>query len=179
MEEQRPEHFSEKYASDNSEYTSPSSLQYRLSPEMTIAQIEKELRGGYHESIIHEGQEKLIFRETGIALLNNFGLQAVMRRLRAIINSSTVQGNMSEDDFRIFMEDFHNHLAIELMGNKYEYGINSNGDLKSIINTITYFVRLFLSRTIGDGEREAMKVISKETYRDGELSQKKRGLLGF
>jgi len=108
--------------------------------------------------------EKELCRKTKIPLLNDFGLQAVKRWLRVIINSNTVQGNLSKNDFKVCMKYFHNLLAIELIGNKYEYGIKTNGDLKSIINTITYFLRLFLSRTIENGKKEAMKVISKETY---------------
>jgi len=180
VEGEQTEHYQEKYITDNSENVSPSSLQFRLSPDKTVMEIEKELRGGYHQYVIdNKGQETLEFKKIGEPLLNDYGIQAVMRRIRSIINSSTVQGNLSEQDFKKFMKNFHIQLARDLMINYYKYEMNL-GDYSNIIQSITGFVYLFLSRTINDGERETMKNISKEMYRDGDYSSgSKKGLFGF
>ena len=50
----------------------------------------------------------------------------------------------------------------------------------NIIHCVTGFSYWFLSRTIGDGERETMKNISKEMYREGDYGNNtKKGFLGF
>ena len=65
------------------------------------------------------------------------------------------------------------------MENKHKYGITSNANYNHIIDIITDFAFLFLSRTVGDGERNRLgqtvkEIISTPSQGGGFLGFKRR-----
>jgi len=94
-------------------------------------------------------------QDQNLRKLNEEGIHAVMTLVESTFDSSMVQGNTSEEQYNQIVGDFHetiyDHLWVQ--GPRYEL---HEEDFDLVVETITHMARLFLSRTIGDGERDAL-----------------------
>jgi len=168
---------------ETTNYDQTNNLQLRLSPEKTLYEIETSLAGGHWTTIYDEktGRVKTQWENKGEKLLNENGVQAVMRICRSVINTSTVQGKLTHTEINDFMRNFHKQLASILMRGKHNYEIKTINDYHSIILIVTSFTRLFLSRTEEGFGSTQLTETSKtiETIKTGEQQKLGKGFLGF
>jgi hypothetical protein len=87
--------------------------------------------------------------------LNEEGIHTVMTLVESTLSSAVVQGNTSEEQYNSIVGDFHEAVYEHLWVQGPRYGLHEE-DYEMVVETITHMTRLFLSRTIGDGERDAL-----------------------
>lgn len=151
LEEEGYNGSTESFEQNNYQATngSDNTIQFRLNPENTLQRIEEQLRGGRYYQYI-DPQTNTIkdkFQKTGDRLLNDTGVQSVMRRLRALINPTTVQGKLTAVQINNMMNHFHKRLVSDLVLGWNDYDIRSANDAKNIVDSCRNFAELFLTRT--------------------------------
>ena len=156
-------------------------MQIRLESDRLIAQIEKYLRGGEITYITEQGTNNYSAKKVnfGYPLANEKGIQSLINWISMHINPQTVQGNFLtrngfSQEFQDFMYFFHTALATHLMDNMERYDIDE-AEYSGIITVIRNLVERFLSRSIGNLERESYG----ETFKSVEnfSNQRQGGLL--
>ncbi len=162
--------------------TDAGSLNILLNPESELAQIENSLRGGYYQTYYnHENSQwETKFTRTGKDLLNEEGVQNVMSMATSVINKNVVLGNLTEDEIAQVMENFHASLASMLMRGYEKFNIQTINDYHTIINIVTNFARIFLSRTKDGIDRDLITQTqsTRETVQTGD-DGKKRSFFGI
>jgi len=142
-------------ASNNSYFQSVSALQIRLDTSSVVRQLEMYLKGSREEVYSdNEGNIKTRMLKVGNPLVNNRGLQAIMKVIETVFNAQVVQGNFNEDQYNLFLFRTRRDLAVDLMLNLNEYGIKEE-NYNGIITTIMRFVEPFMSRLVNNKERES------------------------
>lgn len=136
---------------------------YRLNTEHLIHQLRITL-SGKKEEIYETSDGHIQARETVIAapLLNEAGVNYILNWFKGIVNSSTVQANLKEDVFWNTVAGYREQIAEFLYINFNLWEVKEhNFDLivESTLNTI----RLFITRTIDNKERESYSDTYKET----------------
>ena len=78
----------------------------------------------------------------------------MMYFLSSVVDSSTVQGNIEKhDELKMYLFRLHYDLNWNLMSNLYKWEVR---DYNLIIDTVMAQLELFISRTVGNKEREAL-----------------------
>lgn len=130
-------------------------IEWRLNPDETKQEIEALLRGEREKEFFDHDKQQY-FTDTvdiGKELVNDEGVQLVMQALHARISKTTLQGWLSRDELLEFCYNLHVRLSIDLMGNRSEIGLDID-DFEKVVNMVTDFVYLALTRTIENKERE-------------------------
>lgn len=162
-------------------------LQVRLNTDDILRRIEIYLRGVVvNIKVDAEGIPQQETTKVGEPKLNELGIQSIMSRISTMINPATVQGNFADDgkgfseDYEIYIEEAKISLHHELFVNTYRYMVETE-DIKPIIDTIMGMVVPFMSRLIGNKERdsygESLRTIESMTQKNNEggLTLFKRG----
>jgi len=159
-----------------------STLQVRLDTEPIIRQLRKYLSGS--EYITSENADGLLQTKkvmTGKPLANDEGVNAIINSVQMLVNPSIGQGNIKDfNEYKAIKKLFRERLAEELSLNITNWGIKEE-NYAGIMNTISLSVMLFLSRLVGNKERESYTntLQSVETTRSQEGQPGKRfGLFG-
>lgn len=150
-------------------YNTESVLAMRLDTTKMLAQIEAFYRGtriiGYQENTT--GQVVPVFDEFGKPRLNEIGIQQMMSHWQTLINSQTVQGNLSNDEYIEFLIRLRGDLAQDLMNNFYEYGVKEK-DFDALVDMAINTAQPFFSRLIDNKERESYANTMQSIERIGE-----------
>lgn len=156
--------------SNNLGFQNSTALQIRLDTSLVVRQIETYLRG-IKEEIYQdeEGNIKTRTKYMGKPLVNNQGLQWLMNFIESLFNVQVVQGNFQDyDQYAYYLERTRKDLAEHLMINLRYYEIKEE-HYGGIISTLMRFIEAFMSRLIGNKERESyantMKMIESNTTR--------------
>jgi len=146
--------------SNNSGFNSASALQIRLDPSSIIENVELFLSG---KKIVVEQDDagKIATRhlEIGKPKANSRGIQAILNRIQLVINPQAVQGNFSCDSPSLSTkyEDYIYYIRCDfaetLMINLYEWDVEEE-DYDDIIDSIMNLIEPFMTRLIGNKERE-------------------------
>lgn len=156
MSEQNENTNIDGYTSDNDSYNNASMLQIRLNTEPVIAKIELFLRGEREKYGINEqGQPVVIAEKIGESKANNEGIHSIMIWLSGLLNSQIVQGNIenfAEKDNKI--ADIREDLSEYIMKNLVNWEI-SDAEYEGIIDLMITQLDLFLSRLVGNKERDS------------------------
>jgi hypothetical protein len=86
---------------------------------------------------------------------NSEGIQFLMSWLETKFNAHMALGNISEDQYALYLEDCHANLATNLIINKHEYGMSST-QIREIISVLMESLEIFMSRAIRGGERNSL-----------------------
>ena len=145
-------------------------LRYRLDTKELIAKLELALASKKYIVIFENGLEKVINEQVSEPKINSKGLQTIMSRLDSVINNVTVQGNSTYNDYWDFIAGLREELAELIMLNLETWKVKES-DYDYIVDTIMNTVKLFLSRTIDNKERDSYsKITHLETKNLGKRS---------
>lgn len=147
----------------NAGYNSASALQVRLDMDQQIAEFERYLLGVHTQVVVDElsGQPREVHYRVGEGLVNERGRMAIIGWLQIIANKHTVMGNfLDEDWYGRYMCDLHKDTWCDMMKNRVDYGIDLK-KIQGIHSKFMMYVRLLLTRPIGDKERLGMNNTTK------------------
>lgn len=161
----------------NQYYTSANALQIRLNVEPLLAQLEMDIRG-LKETWNEEKQSVMLTRVSEPLFKQEIGIQTYMSHVRSVVNSQVVQGNLDEDTYADYMEYIHSKLAQDLMINRYKYGLEKY-HYHTVISLAMNTVRGFLTRTIGDKERQSYSHTMKHVENSQTVQGRTGGIFNF
>ena len=152
-------------------------LQIRLDTSQIIEQAKMFLNAEI-EIIKQDNETGQFIREVisvGTPKANKRGVAAILNWLQMIINSQVVQGNFPVDKYGLsemyekYIYECQVDLMDVLMTNLYVYDIEED-ELQSIVDSIMNLIKPFMTRLIGNKERESygetFKEISSNITRD-------------
>jgi len=163
--------------SNNKYFTSASALQIRLETSHLIENIELFLRGA---KIVIQQDEKgrIQSRQVnmGMAKANAKGIQSILNHVQLVLNPQVVQGNFYVDGtgHSSMYEDYIYWARIELtkalIQNCYAWEVNED-DIDLIVDSIMAAIEPFMTRLIGNKERESysdtLRHMEHNTLREG------------
>lgn len=151
---------SEVAQSNSMGFDGASALEIRLDTKPILRDIEFFLRGK-EENFYQEETGRIVSKlvDVGTPLLNAVGVQGVLNFCRNLINSQVVQGSTDEKHYLMIVVEVRMEFARLLATNwdKWKYGKTDEEsiDPRIISNGLMKMIELFLSRTIGNKERES------------------------
>jgi len=143
-------------------------LQLRLDPSNLHNEIKMFLNAEIEQ--IYAGEDGNIKRETisvGIPKANKQGIASILNWIHMTINPQVVQGNFPVDKhgvsemYNSYIEEFQKDLGDMIYINLYNYAIDEN-EAQSIIDAILNLVKPFMTRLIGNKERDSYGDTFKE-----------------
>ena len=147
--------------------TSDNALKIRLEVDDTLEKIEMYLRG---ESYAYDKKGEVIKVQSSKPKANDEGIRAIMNAVTSYINKSAVQGNLTDIELGMVMNDFHRYFANLLGFHCSEWEIDRN-QRKSIVNFIEPFVFMYVTRTKENKERESYGMQIREVGRSQIVNQ--------
>lgn len=128
----------------------------RLDPSDLKNDLRYYLEGRYEDTEMVDGELIKVSKQSDeMRKMTPEGIHSVMSIVESTISPAVVQGNTSEDQYHRIIGDFQANLRRDLWVNAKEYGLTDK-TYETVLEQIVHTTRLFLSRTIGDGEREAL-----------------------
>jgi len=148
-------------SSNNQFFNSANALQIRLDAQPVIENLEMFLRG----TIIVYGKDQdgnLITKEVekGKKRANDEGIQSILSYISSKLNTQIVQGNFAVDSsgyseqYEKYMYHLRTSFAYHIVLNAYNWEI-ADEDLEFIIDVILDALEPFLTRLIGNKERDS------------------------
>lgn len=136
-------------------YDQASVLELRLDTSKIIEQIKAYLEGKI-VIITPDAQGNLTKQEAiiGLPKANQKGIQSILSMIISIFNPQVVQANFTEEGYYNFIDRIHGRISQNLMINLHEWGIKIE-DYSLIMGMIIDMLEPFLTRTIGNKERES------------------------
>jgi len=132
-----------------------STIRYRLDTSDLKNNIRYYLSGMRKQQKVIDGDMQTVWvQDDKMRKMNERGIHSVMTLIESSVNSSVVQGNLDEKEYRTITADFHQALYRHLFLNGHRFNL-SDDDYEMVIETITHMVRLFTSRTINNLERKS------------------------
>ena len=145
-----------QYGSSSERYSSradASALKVRLDTDYVLERVRICLSGEI-SSVVYDDKGKPYIQSRIIAkkMCNNDGMQWLQNYVENIINSQTVQGNFTLEQYENYIAEVHDGLILNVMNNLNNWEI-SEDDYENIIDTIMNLVQPFISRLIDNKER--------------------------
>lgn len=162
---------------DNQGFSSLSALQIRLDTKPVLEDIETFMRGC--KIVVVEEQGKITTKRIpyGKPKANQLGIQSIMAMLTSIFNNQTVQGNFTIGQYEGYIREVHIDLVSNIVNNCYNWGIEDD-DIDVIIDMVMANLQLFISRPIGNKERDSYERTIRTTE-SNVLQAKQGGFLNF
>jgi hypothetical protein len=164
-------------SSNNQMYTTATALHIRLDVSPLLNQLEMDIRG-LKETWNEETQRLELVRISEPLFSREVGIQSFMSYIRGVINTQVVQGNLDEDSYSDYMASVHEGLATDLMINRKKYGLeiyHYQGVIRLAMNT----VRGFLTRSLGNKERESYAHTMKHVEQSSTVQGRTGGIFNF
>ncbi len=154
-------------------------LQYRLSTEGIIRQMQEFLEGKITDRYIDERTGKMVIQELvkGEAKANSLGIQGILSLLGNLMGPHTVQGNFKEDSYYNFIDRLHARCTEIIMTNLHVWGIDPH-DFSLIMCEIIDVLEVFFTRTIDNKERESY-IPTIKTVETSNVNQTQKSDGGF
>jgi len=132
-------------------------VETRLDPSDLKQSIRYYLEGRYETVEENQAGEQVRVTKQSEEMrkMTQEGIHSVMSIISSTIDPAVVQGNTSEKQYKAIIGDFQANLRRDLWVNAASYGLTDK-TFETVVEQIVHTTRLFLSRTIGDGEREAL-----------------------
>ena len=141
-------------SSNNSMFMSESVMKYRLDTRDVLFDIEMQLRGKQLVWVTLDGEVREEWQSVGKKKMNDEGIQSIISYLRSVLGPHTVQGNFKEEGYDDLICEIDMYLTENVMVNLHNWGMSIE-DYNYILDTVVTTLRLFLSRTIDNKERES------------------------
>jgi len=145
-------------------------LQYRLDTTDLIRQIEQTLTGLLVQFSVDPEKNAIIKTEHRVSepLVNDKGTASIMNYVRGKINNQVVQGNLSEEFYKEITAGIREDFSMILMINLYKWDISVH-HFGYIVDSVMDVIKLFLTRTIQNKERESYSSIRESTQVTSQL----------
>lgn len=149
-------------------------LHLRLDPSNLLGEIKMFLKAEIEA--IDQDEEGNIRRKVipvGLPKANEAGIASILNWIQMTINPQVVQGNFPQDKggksemYDQYIEEFQIDLGDMIYINLYDYGINEN-EAQAIIDAIMNLVKPFMTRLIGNKERESYGDTFREIYQPND-----------
>ena len=88
-------------------------------------------------------------------LANDFGISQLTGRIKSVFHHSVTLGQISKEQYGLFMQRFIRDFVRGLIGHRIDWGINPR-DLRDIRRIVVDGVQLFITRPIGNVERASL-----------------------
>lgn len=142
-------------SSNNTSYLSESVMKYRLDTREVLLDIEMQLRGQQITYVRNnDGEIVEEVKQVGKSKMNDEGIQSLITYLRSVLGPHTVQGNFDRDGYDDLIMEVDIYLSENVMANLHEWDIDVL-DYNHVLDTVVTTLRLFLSRTIDNEERNS------------------------
>ena len=149
------------FSSQNKEQ-SPSDgvVKWRMDTEKDIIDMENRLMGYIYDPKL---KRYVSGGDDSLKICDRKGVSAARIYISAAINKSSIQANLTDEQFNNFMESLIDGITKDVGLNYKEYGIESH-HREIFVENIVRMVFLVLSRSIGDKERHYSVRQGKETF---------------
>lgn len=164
--------------SNNEGFQDYNALQIRLNSEPVLNSIEYYLKGR-QEYVAQDsaGNPELRTRQISNPKANDEGIHSLMAYLRTRFNTQVVQGHFENfEELNTFISYEREDLVEYILHNMYDWEIEDR-EAGGIIDIIIGQIKLFLSRTVGDGERKSYS--NTIQHRESSNNTVKQGGGGF
>jgi len=162
-------------------------IKIRLDTTALLSDIESFLRGSKDIVVQDKVTGNLVMQtiNTGKAKMNEAGLRTLLNWISATVNSQVVQGNFPYDKgnsgvstaYNNYIYNYRLSLMNTIIINCVDWDINDN-DLEGLIDFVMNLIKPFMSRLIGNKERDSYADTIK-TVDSQHLMQKSGGLKFF
>jgi hypothetical protein len=145
---------------------SPSSIQIRLDTKEILEAIRTYLSGKQPNTVAKDGVVQYASISVGHPLMNEVGVAHYVNYVSSVINPAVVQGNYTDDWYRMNLELTHKRLAKIIVVNTRSWNIQRQ-DRTAIIGFTMEIIKGFMSRLLDNKERESygLTMRSLETNR--------------
>jgi len=166
--------------SNNEDFTNAGVISIRLNTDPMINKIELYLKG--QESRYIESKDGLVQEELfniAQSKANVQGVFSIMSWIKATINSQIVQGNFRTfDELYIYLREYRMNLSENIMINLYDWEVEER-DFEGIIDMIMSMVEPFMSRLVGNKERESYTNTIQHSEKSDTQREGRRGFPFF
>lgn len=131
-----------------------SNLQVLLDPTLILMRIRASIMGEQWDA----GTERYVKVPHLLPLMNEHGVNDLMRELETLLSTSNALGHIKNKEFNDSLRECWDALLDFLLTYCYNYGIRE-GDLKRIRNQIVQNLKLFFSRARDGKTLEAVKAM--------------------
>lgn len=140
---------------DNRGYNMASALEVRLNTKPILDECEIFLSGKKMIATKDKtGKISIEYVSVGTPKMNDLGVQSLINRLSLILNNAVVQGNYEEERYRNEIGQIRKSIAKDVMLNLNNWAVKES-EYMGIIDSIMTPIKAFLSRTVGNKERES------------------------
>lgn len=163
--------------SNNAGFVDSGIMQLRVDTQQLLSDVRAFLKGIQYTPIVDRetGQVSLTEDKVGEALLNDYGVNSIVGRLRLIFSPHVVQGNFTKTDAERYICDLDINISCDLMHNLEAWGCNL-GVYDHVINGIIESAEAFISRLIDNKERDSYSSTIRSV--ESNTVQQSKGLFG-
>lgn len=143
-------------SADNQGFNDYTALKLRLDTTQILQKIEIYMRG-YQEvvKIQRDGTPYYELEPVANPKANTNGVFNIMSFLQGVMSTSTVQGNIEDwNEYRNTIAYIRDDLSQAIMTNRINWGVKIY-DFESLIDFIMVHIKMYLSRTVKNKERES------------------------
>jgi len=154
----------------------PTYLKLRLDTQQLHRDVLNFLKG--EMTVLSQARDGTYFeeqKEYGSPRANDYGVQAILSLVVAVVNPHTIQGNTDRKILNMVMSDIDMTLIRALTVNYEKWGIDPD-DRELMISTVISMVHLVLTRTIDNEERKGLG-IGIESFKTAEGKTKEKKFL--
>ena len=166
----------EGYVSYQSQASDDTSFMlHRLNTKDLVDQLRITLSGEIEEAYEVNNEIKTIIKKVGVPLVNSKGLNYIINWFKGIVNSQTVQGNLKDDEYANLIAGYREQINDFVFINFNNWEIEEWA-YNPIIDVVMNTIKLFLTRTLYNKERDSYNKTFQETYSNGSQNRKGLGL---
>jgi len=175
MSSSEGEHYSQVSSGNYRDMNDPTFIKLKLDTSPLVERT-REFISGKKIEYLEDKDGNIISREVvvGLPYANEEGVRAIVNLTDMSANNHSVQGNLNRDEYYTFISGTRKELTLAIVLNCYEWDIDET-KLAMIIDNLMRFIKLFLSRTIDNKERESL--MSQFQTREVITQPKKKNMM--
>jgi hypothetical protein len=175
MSNTEEQNYSQITSSNYRDVNDPTFIKLKLDTSPLVERT-KEFISGKRTEYLEDKEGNIVSREivVGQPYANEEGVRAIVNLTDMSANNHSVQGNLNREEYYNFISNTRKELTLAIVLNCYEWEIDET-KLGMIIDNLMRFIKLFLSRTIDNKERESL--MSQFQTREVITQPKKKGMM--
>ncbi len=162
----------EQSSYSNEGYNNLSIIQIRLDTTKILKDIENYLKGKVVRIVQNsDGSFKETDVVSGIALLNDQGVQSILSYMSGLINSSVVQGNYTKEQYLDHLDRIHGSITRQIIINRESWRL-AQENMELVCDYLLNLIEPYLSRLIENKERDSfsstMRTVENKSVKEGK-----------
>jgi len=163
MIEQNNEQKQNNYLSSNEATLMNSSfMEMRLNTDPLIDDIKNFLASREQQTIIKNGVPHIKINQIGLPLASEEGIMRLCNIVKMRVNLHVSQGNIDDTHYWDFISRARKEITETVVKKCYDWEIDDS-NLNMVIDEISALIEMFLTRPIGNLEREGFAATIKES----------------